>query len=79
MTNKEYADRLMGIRIAVNELCDDLGATYETRREILEKVLNNALFGDLSRVKRGKVPTDKAITVEDYTSIDFFMKRSVLM
>ena len=66
MTNEEYIARLSEIRVKVNELCDDLGATYSTAPEMLERVLNIAMNGDLFDIKRGKVKTQKIITVCDY-------------
>jgi hypothetical protein len=71
MTDKEYAARLLEIRVKVNTLLDDMGATYSTRVEMLEKVLNVAMNGDLSKVKAGKVKTSKFITVRDCRRVEY--------
>ena len=70
MTDKEYAARLLEIRVKVNTLLDDMGATYDNHVEMLEKVLNVAMNGDLSKVKAGKVKTGKFITVTDCRRIE---------
>lgn len=69
MTDKEYAKRLLEIRVKVNELIDDLGVTYDTQREMLERVLNAAMNGDLTDIKDGKVKTHKVIFVSDFHSV----------
>lgn len=71
MTDKEYAARLLEIRVKVNTLLDDMGATYDNKAEMLEKVLNVAMNGDLSKVKAGKVKTSKFITVMDCRRIEY--------
>ena len=73
MTNEEYKKRLIEIRCAVNSLCDDLGSTYSTSAEVLERVLNVAMNGDLSDIKRGKVKTKKIISVTDYRSREYWL------
>ena len=73
MTKEEYKTRLLEIRVKVNELCDDLGATYSTAPEILERVLNVAMNGDLSDIKRGKVNTRKIISVCNYRALDHLL------
>ena len=68
MTYKELENRMIEIRRAVNRLCDDLGSTYDTAPEMLEKVLNVALNGDFCHYgnKGGAVFTHNIITVADY-------------
>ena len=50
MTNKQikqYQNELLNIRVAVNELSDNLGVTYNTRLDVIVDILNEALNGDL--------------------------------
>ena len=61
LTDNEYTTRLLEIRVKVNELLDDLGVTYDTAPEMLEKVLNNAMNGDLLTTSGGMVKTAKII------------------
>lgn len=64
---EEYKTRLLEIRIKVNELLDDMGATYSQKPELLEKVLNIAMNGDLTNTKEGKIKTEKIISVRENT------------
>ena len=73
MTNEEYKKRLLEIRRAVHSLCDDLGSTYSTSAEVLERVLNVAMNGDLSDIKRGKVKTKKIMSVTEYRSREYWL------
>ena len=64
---EEYKTRLLEIRVKVNELLDDIGATHSTEPELLEKVLNIAMNGDLTNTKEGKIKTEKIISVRENT------------
>lgn len=66
MSFEEYKSRLLEIRVKVNELCDDLGSTYSTSAEVLERVLNVAMNGNFEEVKGDKVQTHKIITITDF-------------
>ena len=68
----EYKDRLMEIRVKVNTLLDDIGATYSTQPEMLEKILNIAMNGDFDDVKDGKVKTSKIISVIDFHKHEYW-------
>ena len=69
MTKKEYSSRLCDIRILVNELCNDLGSTYNTAGIVLEKVLNDAMNGDLERIKPKDKKTRKIISIVNFRDI----------
>lgn len=64
---EEYKTRLLEIRRKVNELLDDIGATYSTEPELLEKVLNIAMNGDLTNTQGDKIKTEKIISVRENT------------
>lgn len=49
MTKEEYIKRVMAIRVAINELSDDTGGTFDNRRENIEELLNVVLFADTTR------------------------------
>lgn len=66
MTHEEYISRLCEIRIKVNTLLDDLGVTYDETPEELERILNIAINGDLTDVKKGKIKTHKIIEIKDF-------------
>ena len=69
---KEYQKKLMDIRKAINTLIDDIGGTYNNAPEMLEKVLNVALNGDIYGYTKGKkILTRKIISVEDFTRPGF--------
>ena len=63
---EEYKTRLLNIRLAVYSLLDDMETPYSEKPEMLEKVLNIALNGDLTATKEGKIKTEKIISVMDY-------------
>ena len=48
MINTEYIAKLSQIRILINTLCDDIGATYNSYPYVLENVLNDAMNGDFT-------------------------------
>jgi len=79
MSNEEYKRRLLEIRVKVNSLLDDMGVGYSEAPEMLEKVLNIAMNGDLSDIKRGKVKTQKIISVSNYHSKDYWNGKAVYM
>lgn len=64
---EEYKTRLLEIRIKVNELLDDMCATYSEKPELLEKVLNIAMNGDLTNTQGDKIKTEKIISVRENT------------
>lgn len=64
---EEYKTRLLEIRIKVNELLDDMCATYSEKPELLEKVLNIAMNGDLTNTQGNKIKTEKIISVRENT------------
>ena len=47
MKRSEYSARVLEIRRLINTLADDMGATYSTRLQHWDKVVNDALNGDL--------------------------------
>ena len=49
MNKKEYLQRVMDIRVALNKLSDDTGGNYDNRRENIEELLNIILFADTTR------------------------------
>lgn len=79
MTMEEYKDRLLEIRVKVNSLLDNMGVKYSDAPEMLEKVLNIAMNGDLSDIKNGKVKTQKIISVSDYHASDYWNGKAVYM
>ena len=64
---EEYKTRLLEIRVKVNELLDDMCATYSEKPELLEKVLNIAINGDLTNTQGDKIKTEKIISVRENT------------
>ena len=66
MTKEEYGERLASIRYSVNQLVTDLGATYSTEPNVLEKVLNDAMNGALFEIEPDDKKTKKMLTVTDY-------------
>lgn len=48
MKRSEYSDRVLQIRRLINTLADDMGATYSTRLQHWDKIVNDALNGDLA-------------------------------
>jgi len=79
MSNEEYRNRLMKIRIEVNTLLDDLGVKYSDAPEMLEKVLNIAMNGDFCDEKNGKIKTAKIISVSNYRAPEHFKVKAVYM
>lgn len=69
MTFDEYRNRMIGIREDINRLLDDLGVTYSTAPEMLEKVLNVALNGDFFEKKGSGVMTHKIISVSNWLEL----------
>lgn len=64
---EEYKTKLLEIRVKVNELLDDMCATYSEKPELLEKVLNIAMNGDLTNTQGDKIKTEKIISVRENT------------
>lgn len=79
MTAKEYREKCYDIRVLINQLVDDLGATYNTSPAILEKVINDALNGDLLTVSpKKKNNTRKIATIKDYHTIDYWHNNEMI-
>ena len=79
MSNEEYKNRLMKIRMEVNTLLDDLGVKYSEAPKMLEKVLNVAMNGDFCDEKNGKIKTAKIISVSNYRAPEHFKVKAVYM
>ena len=79
MSNEEYKNRLMKIRVEVNTFLDDLGVKYSEAPEMLEKVLNVAMNGDFCDEKNGKIKTAKIISVSNYRAPEHFKVKAVYM
>ena len=45
MTKQEYINRLLQLRAEINLLADDCGATYTTRGQVIENIINESLNG----------------------------------
>ena len=63
MSIEEYKSRLLNIRQQINALAMDMGSTYSTHNEVIERILNIAMNGDFTDIQGDKVKTEKFITV----------------
>ena len=71
MTVKEYRKRCLELRRIINIFMDDIGATCDNSPAFLDKLLNDALNGDIETLdpkKEGN--TRKILDVDNYRSLE---------